>query len=208
MNTGPCRYRGQYEDTEMILRKLAVKDAPLMLEWMHDPDCVKYLKSDFLSMTIDNCLGFIRNSLDCETDMHLAVADDNDEYMGTVSLKHIDREKLFAEFAISIRRCAMGKGYSSWGMRTMLEKGIDELGLVKIYWCVSEENERAVRFYDKNGYKLCTDVPRELLERYDDDHRNTMLWYSYPDDPEDRATDISEELSLYTHSKEFAVAET
>ena len=192
----------------MELRKLESRDAPFMLEWMHDADCVRYLKTDFMSMSLEDCLGFIKQSDNDLTDLHLAIADDKGEYMGTVSLKHIDRARLFAEFAISIRRCAMGKGYSSWGMRTILEKGIDELGLAKIYWCVSPENERAVKFYDKNGYKLCTDVPMELLERYDDDYQSAVLWYSYPNDSEDRPADISEELLMYTRSKEMAVAET
>ena len=57
-----------------------------------------------------------------DTDLHLAVANDNDAYMGTVSLKHIHDGT--AEFAITVRACAMGKGYSQFGMVSILEIGI------------------------------------------------------------------------------------
>lgn len=30
-------------------------------------------------------------------------------------------------------------------------KGLEEFKLKRIYWCVSPDNKRAVRFYDKNG---------------------------------------------------------
>ena len=36
----------------MKLRKLDVKDAPFMLEWMHSADVVKNLQADFASKTI------------------------------------------------------------------------------------------------------------------------------------------------------------
>ena len=71
--------------------------------------------------------------------------------MGTVSLKHIHDGK--AEFAIAIRKCAMGKGISGDAMKEILNYGLDTLGLDQIYWCVSPDNRRAVRFYEKNGYR-------------------------------------------------------
>ena len=43
--------------------------------------------------------------------IHMAITDDNDEYMGTVSLKNINYIDSFAEFAITVRRTAMGKKF-------------------------------------------------------------------------------------------------
>ena len=87
----------------MRLRKLEKKDAPLMYEWMHDEDIVKDLYTDFMSKTIDDCECFIKMSEDTSKNLNLAVVNDEDEYMGTVSLKHIDRQNKNAEFAITIR---------------------------------------------------------------------------------------------------------
>jgi len=155
------------------LRELQPKDAPLMLEWMHDPDVVKDLRRDFASKTLEDCLQFIQASQNSEEDLHCAIVNDEDEYMGTVSLKHIREGK--AEFGITVRNCAMGKGYAQFGMRNIIEKGFSELGLQEIYWCVSPENDRALRFYDKNGFERCQQF--NATEHYTAEERNRYKWY-------------------------------
>ena len=70
--------------------------------------------------------------------------------MGTVSLKNIENGT--AEFAITVRKGAMGKGVSKYAMSEIIRIGLEELNLKSVYWCVSPENKRAVKFYDKNGY--------------------------------------------------------
>lgn len=135
----------------MKIRKLELKDAPLMLEWMHDESIVKDLKADFCSKTLYDCNQFILSSRDTCKNFHLAIADDNDEYMGTVSLKNIEDDK--AEFAITVRNCAMGKGYSRYGMNEIIKIGLENMNLSRIYWYVDKKNQRAIKFYDKNGYQ-------------------------------------------------------
>lgn len=161
----------------MKIRELKEKDAPFMLEWMHDLSVVEPLGRDFMHMKLEACLNFI-SSHDAGN-IHLAIADENDEYMGTVSLKNIDKEEGFAEFAITIRKCAMGKGYSSYGMNKIIWYGLEELGLKSIYWCVRKTNQRAIRFYDKNHYHRIVDrdVPSAIISLYDKDSLNELLWY-------------------------------
>lgn len=160
----------------MRLRKLRMEDAPGMLEWMHDPGCVENLQADFSSKTMEDCRRFIASTWENQKDLHLAIADEQDVYMGTVSLKHIDREKANAEFAISMRACAMGKGYSRDGMRAILDMGLGEMGLEEIYWCVSPDNKRAVRFYDKNGYHRM-DGTNLKMEGYTPEQIRYYIWY-------------------------------
>lgn len=157
----------------MRLRKLDQKDAPLMLEWMHDANVVQDLKTDFLSKTIDDCHAFIEASKDPSESLHLAVVNDEDEYIGTVSLKHIVNGT--AEFGITVRKCAMGKGYSIFAMKSILDIGINELKLQKIYWCVDPLNKRAVRFYDKNSYKR-SGAPSEATG-YTQEEKDKFIWY-------------------------------
>lgn len=135
----------------MKLRILELKDVPLMLEWMHDESVIKYMQADFQSKTEDDCRRFVTDSWIYQENLHMAIVDDDDVYQGTVSLKHITDSS--AEFAIAIRLSAMGQGIAHTAMEQMLEIGFNELHLFEIYWCVSPENTRAVRFYEKNGYK-------------------------------------------------------
>jgi diamine N-acetyltransferase len=152
-------------------------DAPLMLQWMHDETVVSHLGTNFMEKTLADCERFIAWANETDTDLQLAVTDDNDEYMGTVSLKHICNG--MAEFAITVRACAMGKGYSRFGMESILKKGIQELGLSAIYWCVSRHNARAVRFYDKNDYTRTVEVPSSILEVYTPEQQRDFIWYVY-----------------------------
>ncbi|MFR3661984.1 MAG: GNAT family N-acetyltransferase [Blautia hansenii] len=160
----------------MYLRKLKFKDASLMLEWMHD-DCVVHdLHTDFASKTIKDCEEFIRNNQEFGDNINYAIASENDEYMGTVSLKQIDRKDLSAEFAITVRSVSMGHGYSWFGMKAIIEKAFFEYGLESVYWCVSRKNERAVRFYDKHNFHEAVDIPLNILSRYEDE--KDLKWYS------------------------------
>ncbi len=167
---------------QIKLRELEEKDAPLMLEWMHDPSVVRHMKADFASKTEEDCLAFIRAAavgarrtaekrFPC--DLHLAIAGEEDKYLGTVSLKHI--KGLSAEFGITVRRCAMGKGISLAAMQQIIRTGLYELGLERIYWCVDPENRRAVRFYDKNGFGRAA-APQEA-QGYTEEEKAGFVWY-------------------------------
>ncbi|MCR2046971.1 GNAT family N-acetyltransferase [Acetatifactor muris] len=158
----------------MRLRRLELKDAPLMLEWMHDKDVVKDLNTDFASKSLDDCVAFIKSSLNDEKNLHLSITDDADAYMGTASLKHIADGT--AELAIVVREEAMRRGYAWFGMEEILKKAFEELNLESVYWCVSRLNHRAVRFYDKHNFHEVKDVPAVALERYLE--CADLKWYS------------------------------
>lgn len=160
----------------MRLRDLELKDAPFMLEWMHDKNVVENLRGKFAEKTLEDCNAFIKTAENKENDIHLAIVSDEDEYMGTVSLKSIDRDDNSAEFAITVRKSAMGRGYSWYGMKEIIRIGFDELGLEKIYWCVSKDNKRAVRFYDKHNFNEALNIPAAVIERYA--KVDNLKWYS------------------------------
>ena len=160
----------------MRLRDLELKDAPLMLEWMHDEGVVGKLRGNFKDKKLSDAEAFIAASENKEKDIHLAIVSDEDEYMGTVSLKNIDRVGNSAEFAITVRKSAMSRGYSWYGMEEIIRLAFDEIGLETVYWCVSRYNERAVRFYDKHNFHEAVDISDIILERYKG--MDNLKWYS------------------------------
>jgi len=161
----------------MRLRKLEQKDVPFMLEWMHDPGVVQHMGANFAEKTADDCRAFIAASQRSQEDIHMAIVDESDIYMGTVSLKHIDRVRKDAEFAITVRACAMGKGYSRYAISEIIRIGLQEQGLDKVYWCVSPQNERAVRFYDKCGYPR-VDKDSVYTGHYTPEQADGFIWYA------------------------------
>ena len=158
----------------MYLRKLELKDAPLMLAWMHDRNVTKNLRTNFASKTLQDAENFIRCSWKDKENINLAIVSDEDEYMGTVSLKNIENNA--AEFAITVRAEAMGKGYSWFGMESIIEKAFNEYCLESVYWCVSRDNTRAARFYDKHNFHEALDIPDKVLSRYE--CIDNLKWYS------------------------------
>lgn len=135
---------------KMRIRKLEIKDASDMLKWMHDDNVIHYMKANFKEKTIEDCKEFINSSIS-EENINFAVANDNDEYMGTVSLKNIKKDTC-AELAIIMTQNAMGKGFSTFGIHEIIKYGFKNLNLKYIYWYVSKENIRAIKFYDKNKF--------------------------------------------------------
>ncbi len=159
-------------DVQMVLRDLDLKDAEYMLEWMHDENVNGYLGKDFSQMEMEDCLSFIRDSHSDEKNKHFAIADDGDEYMGTISLKNIDMENKRAEYAISCRSKAMGKGFARKATERLFEIGKESYGLALLYLNVYDYNVRAQRLYEKTGFRR-VGQPEYVREAQDE----RLLWY-------------------------------
>ena len=164
----------------MFLRKLEQSDAGFMLEWMLDKGLTENLMADFQNKKLEDCKNFIKNALMDETkNMHRAVCSEDNEYLGTVSLKNIDYEAGNAEFAIALRRKAVGNGTASFATKQILKTAFEELHLSRIYLCVASSNRRAIKFYNKFGF-VQEGCFREHV--YISKQKQDLLWYSITKD--------------------------
>ena len=134
-----------------MLRKLEEKDAPFMLEWMHDKEITAGFQRPFSQATLETVLSFIQNSFD-EENQNFAFVNAEDEYLGTISLKHISHVNDKAEYAVVARKCAQGTGAAKKATEELIQYAFTELGLHKVYLSVLEENVRAQKFYEKCGF--------------------------------------------------------
>lgn len=139
---------------EYSIRPLMEKDAPGMLEWMQDSKITCYFRFDGSEISLKQCLSFIGKSQEDSDSLHYAIVDDQDQYLGTVSLKNIDQEKKEAEYAISLRSCAHGTGASVEGTRQILQLAFRQLGLEEVFLNVLADNYRANAFYRKMGFRF------------------------------------------------------
>lgn len=139
-----------------MIRKLEMKDLPYMYEWMHDENVTANLQADFASFTEYKVAEFIKQAMEQNENsdnIHYAIVDECDEYMGTISLKNISKKDKNAEYAIVTRSKAHGKGYAKEATRDIINLGFKEYGLEKIYLYVSTKNIAADKFYKKCGFK-------------------------------------------------------
>ena len=167
---------------DMRLRKLKEEDAEGMMEWMHDPDIQQYFRFPAQDKTYEDVLDFIHKA---ETtpidgrDMHFAVADENDEYLGTISLKNIDMSARKAEYAICLRKCAQGKGIAFWATNQILKMAFEKYHFQRIYLNVLSDNKRAIRFYEKCGFTYEGSFRRHLFLKGE---FRTLDWYGFLND--------------------------
>lgn len=157
-----------------MLRKLEEKDAPHMLEWMHDETINCFFRFDAANMTYEKALDYIVKANEAEDELHFAIVDEADEYMGTISLKNIDKINRKAEYAISTRSCAHGKGVAMKATEEILGIAFKELELNKVYLNVLSVNERAVRFYEKAGFSYEGEFVQDILIR---NEFYNLKWY-------------------------------
>ena len=134
------------------LRELQEKDAPYMLEWMTDPSISCFFRFDAESMTIEKCRIFIDSANSSKNCKHFAIANEEDVYLGTISLKEINYKDWSAEYAISTRSCAHGTGAAMQATKEILRIAFEELGLQRVYLNVLADNVRANAFYKKAGF--------------------------------------------------------
>ena len=161
----------------MKLRPLKKEDAPLMLEWMHDSDINRFFCFDAAGMDLDSVYQFIEKAnRDNEKNKHFAIADDKDEYMGTISLKQIDDKNSHAEYAVSLRAKAQGKGYAKFATREILAFAFNELKLNKVYLNVLSYNTHAIRFYEKTGFKYEGEFLKHIRKN---DEFHDIKWYAF-----------------------------
>lgn len=150
-----------------MLRNLQIKDAEYMYEWMCDDTVLKGLQAHaYKNKTIDDCIKFITESNDESArtlNCHMAIVDENDVYLGTVSLKRIDHDYKDAEFALVLRRKAQKHGYAQTAMREIMEIAFTKYDLEEVYWNVLKNNKQAIRLYKRGGYKLLEKVSERRM---------------------------------------------
>ena len=138
---------------DIKLRPLKLTDADYMKEFAEDEDISKNLLFTRYPFSTENMISFIKSSWEDRRNVHYAIANENDEYIGTISLKNISYIDKNAEYAIVTRKKFWGLNVASSATDKILNYGFNTLNLNKIYLNVLSSNLRAVRFYEKYGFK-------------------------------------------------------
>lgn len=157
----------------MHLRKLEMKDRFGMLEWMKDAEIMSHFRLSRELTHEEKVKQFIENSFD-EVNRHYAIVEDEDEYLGTISLKNIDKINNNAEYAIVLRRQALSTGVAKIATNQLINIAFNELNLYKVYLNVLSNNLRAIRFYEKLNFKLEGEFKGHL---YIDNKYMDIKWY-------------------------------
>lgn len=160
---------------QIRLRRLELSDAENMLEWMKNPQVYEKMQFNPEGQNIECCKKFIERSWTDTNNLHYAISNLENEYLGTISLKNISKVHKNAELGIVVHPKAMKQGIGSEALKLLSQKAFKEFGLNKIYLYVRKDNVKAVSFYMKNGWKLEGEFRRHLFIRGE---FRDILWFS------------------------------
>jgi RimJ/RimL family protein N-acetyltransferase len=135
------------------LRAIERSDIPTFLRWFNDPQ-VRHFLLMRLPMSQAGEERWFEKQLESK-DIILGIETYDGVLIGNCGLHHLDDTSRNAEMGIVIgEQDYWGKGYGSDAIRTFLRFAFNELNLHRVYLHVHDYNARAIRCYEKCGFRL------------------------------------------------------
>ena len=138
-----------------VLRRPEAKDVEFLYQYRNDWEVIKHLGGFSKGYSLVDLQDWIEAHRAKDNELIWIIADcQSDKCLGHVGLYNIDHRVRKAEFAIMIgdkAKCRTGIG--TLVTRSVIEYGFKQLNLHRIYLTVLKANERAIKLYEKLGFK-------------------------------------------------------
>lgn len=155
--------------TKVNIRSFKPSDFKKIVEWSKDEQLTYFLGKP-LPASIEEChKRYLKNAYLLRRTF--AIEDKKGHLLGEIELDHIVWKSKRAELFIYIgNRDLWGKGYGSDALNSFLDYIFKEVGLESLYLKVYQHNYRAIRCYEKCGFKK-----RGLLRFHNREHRGDNI---------------------------------
>ena len=129
------------------------EDAGVFTEWLNDFETTDYIGMSGVLTTFEGEKKYLEENSSPEATFSIITIEDN-KMIGTVSLENIDYINRAATLGIFIGDKAFrSKGYGTEAIKLILEYGFRYLNLYNIKLDLMEFNTRALKCYEKCGFK-------------------------------------------------------
>jgi len=169
----------------VILRALEEEDAYELIKYVNDIEILQYLTL-YRPLSLQDELEFIRRvreEMKQNRSFSFAVVDKGaNKLIGTIGLHNVDWISRNAELGIVIwKKEYWGRGYGTDAMKLLLYYGFTFLNLHRIWLRVYSFNKRAIRAYEKIGFKMEGTLREHVFKngRYLDIHIMGILKYEF-----------------------------
>ena len=134
------------------LRPLLSSDLRRCVKWFSDPQIIRFLGRNSPVTMLEEERWF--RDYERRTDEQIFAIEVDGVHIGNIGLHKIDRVHRKAEVGIVIGEATFwSKGYGTEAMRTALRYAFGPLGLNKVSLDVLEYNDRAIRTYERLGFR-------------------------------------------------------
>ena len=139
--------------TKTCLRALEENDLPHFVRWINDPGTRRFMYMRFpLSMTEEE--NWWQSFISSQGDYLFAIEALDGTYIGNIGLHGIQPENRQARLGIIIgEKAYWGQGYGTDAIQAMLGWAFGYLNLNRVALTVFAYNERAIRCYQKCGFR-------------------------------------------------------
>ena len=147
------KYFKKLEGEHVYISPMNVEDAEIYTKWLNNAEITQYLSIHNGLVSIPGERTYIEEFCKQEFNMCI-VKKENDELIGNIGLSELDYKDGTAELGIFIgEKENLGKGYGSEAIKLLTKYAFEELRLHSIYLRTYDINERAIRAYEKCGFK-------------------------------------------------------
>lgn len=137
----------------IYLSPRSIEDVEQFTEWLNDFETTDYLGRSGILTTLEGERKYLEENSSPEATFVIVTLEDN-KMIGTVSLESINWLNRTATLGVFIGdKDYRSKGYGTEAIRLLLEYGFKYMNLNNIKLDLMEFNERALKCYEKCGFK-------------------------------------------------------
>ena len=145
------------------LSPIDVNDVEIFTEWVNDMDVIKHFDLYPITISLENERELITN---LSKEHNYSIVDlETNKLIGNCGFVNVDHINQTAELGIIIgNKTFWSKGYGAEALSLLIDFGFKALNFHNIMLRVYENNKRAIRCYEKIGFKIMG-IRRESLYR-------------------------------------------
>lgn len=163
---------GSAVDQRVTLRSVEPEDLPHFYRWDNDPEIVALLGKKFRSP--HHCREWYRSRRSSLHHRVWAIVAEDGRLIGEVELAHIHWRSGSAELSICIgEKTYWDRGYGGEAVRLVAAQAFGGLGLRELYLRVYSSNRRAIRCYERSGFRTVGRLKRS--RRYAHPRQDVLL---------------------------------
>ena len=167
--------RGEY----VILRVPEIDDTSIMTAWQNDREVTKFLSMVY-PISKKTQEDYLKELESCNDNISLIVTTEDEIPIGIASLNNISWLNSTAEICVVIyAKSCWGRGYGFDTVRTLVNYGMLEMNLHTVYANIIENNEKAIRCFQKAGFEVEGTLYHRLYK--DGQFRNIVSMSIYKD---------------------------